>query len=432
MTLLEAKSLPLVQQIVGIVFFGAPHRGLHIDALDKYAWDCLQQPRAQTLVKELGENSTFLRDLHNSFVNKLRYLPHIISIYETKKSPTLVRDPQTEKWTRRGPLKEAVEKPSAILGFSEEHETAISAEFDHSSIEKLSRSMDGTYELLVHEIKKKFPMQSYSLEAPARSARNSPTYQQLYSQLMPEASTSANEPYDSVFAPEGEVAHEVERGTFIPQKPSQEVKDERRESTRRGSEELMPRQIETWLQSWLQGNTERVLCIQGRSTAKWLRPLTEHIHAELTRAGIFVLGLELRADGLWSIEPEQNSSLRELERTLREEQLTRTLLRESQLGSKENCPPEPLHLVIGCFSEWDTNVVRLPMETSNLLRDITSSPLIRLVMVVSWFPEFLSKWISESQRRSAMYLDQRQSRISNIIFHPGYDCCNPLYRGRSS
>lgn len=87
----------LFESLVALVFFGAPHRGLQIDALSDYTWNCLRQSRAKTIVGELGSGSAWLKVLHKAFLDRLDYMPHIISIYETVATAQITQSPMTGK-----------------------------------------------------------------------------------------------------------------------------------------------------------------------------------------------------------------------------------------------------------------------------------------------------------------------------------------------
>ena len=70
----------LFNALIALVFFGAPHKGFEIRALSDYAFTTLRQQRIQTIISELGADSSFLGSLHRDFMARLDIsLPHIIT-----------------------------------------------------------------------------------------------------------------------------------------------------------------------------------------------------------------------------------------------------------------------------------------------------------------------------------------------------------------
>ena len=127
---------------------------MNIHALYLYAWNKLQQ-RAQTLVKELGRDSSWLKELHDRFVGELQNAnikSHVISLYETVRSKTMMEDPRTGEWCKAGRLEEVVSRSSATLQIGEEYETEIDVARDHSEIAKVTREEDHVYHILLHQL----------------------------------------------------------------------------------------------------------------------------------------------------------------------------------------------------------------------------------------------------------------------------------------
>lgn len=144
----------VVDSIIALVFFGAPHKGMNIDAMDNYAWKQLRQ-RSQTMIKELGKDSVWLQELHDTFIARLRdaIRARIISLYETVKTKTMREDPLTHKWDRTGEADEAVTRSSATLQMGWQYETEIDVPRDHVQIARVTREEDHVYHHLFPELK---------------------------------------------------------------------------------------------------------------------------------------------------------------------------------------------------------------------------------------------------------------------------------------
>jgi hypothetical protein len=122
----------LLNRLHAIVLFGAPHRGLEIDALEELTRG--EPPHG--LVTDLGPQSTILRDLSKKFSAVSKHLA-IITCYELQDTPTArQREGDPDAWDRDGPPKRMVDTASACLYTS--NEERISIDKNHSMIAKLS------------------------------------------------------------------------------------------------------------------------------------------------------------------------------------------------------------------------------------------------------------------------------------------------------
>jgi len=81
----------------GLIFFGTPTRGLEIQSLSAIVKG---QPNEE-LVKYLGPSSRYLKQQHNEFYRVFTHHDsQIISIFETKMTPTVEVSSRSLAWTR--------------------------------------------------------------------------------------------------------------------------------------------------------------------------------------------------------------------------------------------------------------------------------------------------------------------------------------------
>lgn len=84
----DEEDTAMLKSTLAFLFFGVPHQGMAIESLVPLVKD---QPN-RALLESLNKNSALLQRLDRDF-NKAfgaRY-PHVISFYETEKSPTAVK-----------------------------------------------------------------------------------------------------------------------------------------------------------------------------------------------------------------------------------------------------------------------------------------------------------------------------------------------------
>jgi hypothetical protein len=85
---MDETSASILNSISGFLFFGVPHQGMAIESLVPLVKD---QPN-RGLLESLGKNSALLIRLEQDFraVFGGRHI-HMISFYETEKSPTAIK-----------------------------------------------------------------------------------------------------------------------------------------------------------------------------------------------------------------------------------------------------------------------------------------------------------------------------------------------------
>jgi hypothetical protein len=137
------------QSVCGIVFFGAPHRGLNNLALV----NILANKLPAELARDLYPGSSLLVSLNQSFPYTCEDIT-VVSCYETHatKQVGLVdsSDPESS-WERTGLPGFSVRRDSACLNWPNEHRVAVHA--DHSKIAKLTNSPGSAYHQIKDEIK---------------------------------------------------------------------------------------------------------------------------------------------------------------------------------------------------------------------------------------------------------------------------------------
>lgn len=152
-----AQSQPIVK---AVVFFGAPHRGLNITAMQSI----LNGTPSAELIRELGWQSPTIQRLNNAFRHLCEGLD-IFSIYEKRPTATLCKS-ESGGLERTGPLEMMVEKDSALLYLK--NEMSLGLELDHSKIAKVVRGQNGCYDDIVH-----FLRQSISSSSAPREPQQS-------------------------------------------------------------------------------------------------------------------------------------------------------------------------------------------------------------------------------------------------------------------
>lgn len=91
--LIQAKCNPEFKHILdstrAIVFFGTPHQGLRVDALESMVEDISSSPEPSLyLLRQLRENSQFLETQKELLVHVWPSL-QVVSFYETELTPTV-------------------------------------------------------------------------------------------------------------------------------------------------------------------------------------------------------------------------------------------------------------------------------------------------------------------------------------------------------
>lgn len=129
-----------------IIFFGAPHRGLEVTAMQTM----VQGTPSEYLIRELEMHSPTLRKLNDGF-RRVYGVVDILTIYEMEPTPSL-RKNESNIWERTGPPVMMVEKDSAILHWP--IEVKIGLNQDHSRIAKVDRGQNGCYDFICHFLQK--------------------------------------------------------------------------------------------------------------------------------------------------------------------------------------------------------------------------------------------------------------------------------------
>lgn len=123
-----------------VVFLGAPHRGLHIDALETL----VKSKPTEDIIRELKAESPTLTYLNINFCNVVSDV-QIVSVYEKQLTPTVIQLPDGS-WKRDGPMVKMVSDDSARLFLPQEK--PIAAHANHSEIAKITRGENSIYPLL--------------------------------------------------------------------------------------------------------------------------------------------------------------------------------------------------------------------------------------------------------------------------------------------
>ncbi|CAF9933215.1 MAG: hypothetical protein ALECFALPRED_005507 [Alectoria fallacina] len=135
----RASIRPTVRSVI---FFGAPHRGLEITAMQSM----VQGTPSEDLIRELRMRSPTLERLNDGFRRVFEDVD-ILTIFEMEPTASL-RMGESNAWERNGPPVMMVEKDSAILYWSKE--TRIGLNQDHSRIAKVDRGQNGCYDDICH------------------------------------------------------------------------------------------------------------------------------------------------------------------------------------------------------------------------------------------------------------------------------------------
>ncbi|KAH0541631.1 hypothetical protein FGG08_003921 [Glutinoglossum americanum] len=153
-----------------VLFFGVPNRGLNQSSLTSM----VKGNPNEELVNSLGESSRFLGLLHEMFYRHFTFKDsHIISIYETKETRTVLvrlnapvcmrriltfhlqRCPKTGEWKRTGPRVMMVPRISAThSGPNEKIDDQLPIDANHSDIVKFSDPSNPDYVIIESRIKK--------------------------------------------------------------------------------------------------------------------------------------------------------------------------------------------------------------------------------------------------------------------------------------
>lgn len=140
-----------------VIFFGAPHRGLNIAAIQSI----MNGTPSADLIRELGWQSPTIQKLNNGFRHACEGLD-ILTIYEKIPTATL-RKSKSGRLERTGPIEMMVEKDSALLYLKKE--ISFGLEQDHSRLAKVDRGQNGCYDEIVHFIRQSISSSSTRRES---------------------------------------------------------------------------------------------------------------------------------------------------------------------------------------------------------------------------------------------------------------------------
>ncbi|OBT46051.1 hypothetical protein VE00_03699 [Pseudogymnoascus sp. WSF 3629] len=145
-----------------LIFFGAPHNGLEVTALETL----VKGRPTQTLISELKRESPTLTGLSERFRHVAKDMT-IHTYYESRPTSTVAEGPDGQ-WERRGEAKVMVERSSALLNFEPE-KTRIKVDGDHKEIARLRRGQGGVYPNILRIIKEALDGASDQSSAAARA-----------------------------------------------------------------------------------------------------------------------------------------------------------------------------------------------------------------------------------------------------------------------
>ncbi|KFY95938.1 hypothetical protein V498_03016 [Pseudogymnoascus sp. VKM F-4517 (FW-2822)] len=147
----NATIAALHKATYGILFFGAPHKGLVIDDIQRMVAGKDQHPRME-LLEQIKLKSDLLLYQLADFKNLIRDRK-IVSFYEGQQTRRLQLNPETNKWGRTGEYVTAVESDSALLELPDSTEAKIPVDADHSQIVKFDNRNAEAYKTAVGYLK---------------------------------------------------------------------------------------------------------------------------------------------------------------------------------------------------------------------------------------------------------------------------------------
>ncbi|OBU01690.1 hypothetical protein VE01_00202 [Pseudogymnoascus verrucosus] len=147
----NATIAALYKATYGILFFGALHKGLVIDDIQRMVAGKDQHPRIE-LLEQIKLKSNLLLYQLTDFKNLIRDRK-IVSFYEGQQTRRLQLNPKTNKWGRTGEYMTAVESSSALLELPDSTEIKIPVDADHSQIVKFDNRNAEAYKAAVGYLK---------------------------------------------------------------------------------------------------------------------------------------------------------------------------------------------------------------------------------------------------------------------------------------
>ncbi|OBT52166.1 hypothetical protein VE04_08056, partial [Pseudogymnoascus sp. 24MN13] len=147
----NATIAALHKATYSILFFGAPHKGLVIDDIQRMVAGKDQHPRME-LLEQIKLKSDLLMYQLADFKNLIRDRK-IVSFYEGQQTRRLQLNRETNKWGRTGEYMTAVESGSALLELPDSTEIKIPVDADHSQIVKFDNRNAEAYKTAVGYLK---------------------------------------------------------------------------------------------------------------------------------------------------------------------------------------------------------------------------------------------------------------------------------------
>ncbi|KAL5352483.1 hypothetical protein ACLOAV_002431 [Pseudogymnoascus australis] len=175
-----------------LIFFGAPHNGLEVTALETL----VKGRPTQTLISELKRESPTLTGLSERFRHVAKDMT-IHTYYESRPTSTVSEGPDGH-WERRGEALVMVERSSALLNVEPE-KTRMKVDGDHKEIARLRRGQGGVYPNVLRIIKEALVSASDQFAAAARAAQvaESEAEESYVGEPAPSASADQNTPEDT-------------------------------------------------------------------------------------------------------------------------------------------------------------------------------------------------------------------------------------------
>lgn len=146
----KASQKNFVNYIICLVFFGAPHNGMNLRALEGSLRTSIERNR--TLVEELKPSSTLVKDLKARFGRSFsRDGPKVISVLEQRETEETVVD-EKGNFDKTGKKQIVVNNESGKLDWEGREHIIYDSQSDHSQVAQVTRSSSGTYQALKYHM----------------------------------------------------------------------------------------------------------------------------------------------------------------------------------------------------------------------------------------------------------------------------------------
>ncbi|KAH0553479.1 hypothetical protein GP486_006452 [Trichoglossum hirsutum] len=135
--------------IYGILFFGVPNQGIPIE----HWLSMVERQPNESLVRNLGPDSTYLRDLHDGFRATFPFSDSVIVyIYETEQTRA-AKEEEPGRWARTGSFQTLVPKSLATdIPTTSQPCRALPIKRNHSDMVKFSSRWDEYYQMIVSQL----------------------------------------------------------------------------------------------------------------------------------------------------------------------------------------------------------------------------------------------------------------------------------------